>query len=162
MVAMTNGSGLHIYGSIGLSGRLWISDNAIQRMEFLNRHDCSVACDKELLVMGGDTIQYTDRMGCLPARKVQVAKTLMLPPDRKVHIRNGLNSEPSRPVGLIEGLLNREIAVAVAVTLDTPRIRRDVTVRCMNPGTEPQELKAGTVIGIYHPVKDDQIEKVDV
>ena len=67
VAAMADGSGLHIYGSIGLSGRLRnvpfearflvcrISDNAILGMEFLSRHDCSVACDKGLLVMGGQT-----------------------------------------------------------------------------------------------------------
>ena len=57
VAAMADGSGLHIYGSIGLTGRLRnvpfeakflvcrISDNAILGMEFLSRHDCSVACD---------------------------------------------------------------------------------------------------------------------
>ena len=81
-------SGLHIYGSIGLTGRLRnvpfearflvcrISDNAILGMEFLSRHDCSVACDKGLLVMGGKTIQCTDWMGRLQANKVQVTRTL--------------------------------------------------------------------------------------
>ena len=72
VAAMADGSGLHIYGSVGLTGRLRnvpfearflvcrISDNAILGMEFLSRHDCSVACDKGLLVMGGKTIQCTD------------------------------------------------------------------------------------------------------
>ena len=62
-----------------------ISDNAILGMEFLSRHDCSVACDKGLLVMGGKTIQCTDRAGRLLANKVQVTKTLTLPPDRGAH-----------------------------------------------------------------------------
>ena len=65
MAAMADGSGLHIYGSIDLPGRLRnvpfearflicrISDNALLGMEFLSRHDCLVACDKGLLVMGG-------------------------------------------------------------------------------------------------------------
>ena len=33
-----------------------ISENAILGMEFLSCHDCSVVCDKGLLVMGGKTI----------------------------------------------------------------------------------------------------------
>ena len=82
VAAMADGSGLHIYGSISLTGRLRnvpfearflvcrISDNAILGMEFLSRHDCSVACDKGLLVMGGKTIQCTDRTGRLLANKV--------------------------------------------------------------------------------------------
>ena len=68
VAAIADGSGLHIYGSIGLTGCLrnvqfearflicCISNNAILEMEFLSQHDCSVACDKRLLVMEGKTI----------------------------------------------------------------------------------------------------------
>ena len=159
MAAMADGSGLHIYGSINLSGQLRnmlfearflvcrISDNAILEIEFLSRHDCSGACDKGLLVMGGKTIPCTDRTGRLLANKIQVTRTLTLPPDREVHVSCRLNSEPSGHVGLI-GLLCRESGVAVAATLNRPRTKREVTVRCMNLGTEPRELKAGTIIGV--------------
>ena len=98
----------------------------ILEMEFLSRQDCSVACDKGLLVMGGKTIQCTDRIGHLLANKVQIIRTLILPPDREVHVSCRLNSEPSGPVGLIEDLLSEESGVAVAATLDRPRIKRDV------------------------------------
>ena len=81
-----------------------ISDNAILGMEFLSRHDYSVACDKRLLVMGGKTIQCTDRIGRLLANKVQIIRTLTLPPDREVHVKCRLNSEPSGPVELIKEL----------------------------------------------------------
>ena len=37
-----------------------------------------------------------------------------------------------------------------------------MTVRCMNLGMEPRELKAGTVIRIYQPVEEDQIEASEV
>ena len=73
-----------------------------------------------------------------------------------------MNSEPSETVGLIEGLLSGVSGVAVAATLDRPGAKREVTVRCMNLGMEPRELKAGTVIGIYQPVEEDQIEASDV
>ena len=110
--------------------------------------------------MGGKTIQCTDWMGRLQANKVQVTRTLTLPPDRRYSCR--LNSQPRRPVGLIEGLLNVESGVAVAATLDRPRIKREVTVRCMNLGMEPRELKAGIIIGIYQPIEEDQIEVAEV
>ena len=32
----------------------------------------------------------------------------------------------------------------------------------MNLGTEPRELKAGTIIGIYQPIDEDQIEDAEV
>ena len=72
VVVMADGSGLHIYGSIGLTGRLQnvpfedrflvcrILNNAIPAMKFLNCQDCSVACNKGLLVMEGKTIQCMD------------------------------------------------------------------------------------------------------
>ena len=50
----------------------------------------------------------------------------------------------------------------LSATLGTPRVKQEVTVRCTNLGTESLELKAGTVIGIYQPVEDDEIERVDV
>ena len=174
MAAMADGSNLHIYGSIGLSGWLSnvpfearflmcrISDNAILGMEFLRHHDCSVAFDKGLLLMGGKTIQCTDQAGCLLVNKFQVTRTLTLPSDREVYIRCKLNSEPSGPIELIEGLFGRESRVAVAATLDRPQTKLEVTVRCMNSGTEPRELKAGTVIGIYQPIKEDQVEAAEV
>ena len=120
VAAMFDGSGLHVDGNIGLSGRLRnmpfearflvcrISDNVILGMELLSRHDCSVACNKGLLVMGVKTIQCTDRMGRLLANKVQIIRMLTLPPDKEVHVKCRLNSEPSGPVGLIKGLLSRE------------------------------------------------------
>ena len=79
VVAMADGSSLHIYGIIGLSGSLRnvpcearflvsrISDNAILGMESLSRHYCFVACD-------------------LLANKIKIIKTLTLPLDREVHI----------------------------------------------------------------------------
>ena len=160
----SHGSSLHIYGSIGLTGRLRnvpfkarflvcrISDNAILGMEFLSRHDCSVTCDKGLLVIGGKSIQCTDRMGRLLANKVQVTRTLTLAPDREVHISCQLNSEPSGPIGLIESLLSEDSGVVVAATLNRPWMKR-ATVQCMNLDTEPRELKAETIIGISNPLK---------
>ena len=50
----------------------------------------------------------------------------------------------------------------VMATLDTPRAKQEVTVRCMNLGMEPRKLEARTVIGVYQPVEDDQIERADV
>ena len=52
--------------------------------------------------------------------------------------------------------------MVVAATLDRPGTKREVTVRCMNLGMEPRELNAGTVIGMYQPVEEDQIEASDV
>ena len=127
----------------------------ILEMEFLSRQDCSVACDKGLLVMSGKTIQCTDRIGHLLANKVQIIRTLILPLDREVHVGCRLISEPSAPVELIEGSLSGESGGAVTATLYRPRTKREVTVRCIDLGMEPRELKTGTIIGIYQPVEEN-------
>ena len=72
------------------------------------------------------------------------------------------NSEPSLSVGLTEGILNGESGVAIAATLDRPRIKWEVIVLCMNLGTGPRELKADTTIGVYQPIEEDQIEASEV
>ena len=33
---------------------------------------------------------------------------------------------------------------------------------CLNLGMEPRKLEAGTVIGVYQPVEDDQIERAGI
>ena len=35
-------------------------------------------------------------------------------------------------------------------------------MRCINLGTEPRELKAGTITGVYQPIEEDQIEAAEV
>lgn len=88
-------------------------------------------------------------MSLLLANEVQVTRTLTLPLDREVNISCRLNSKPIRTVILIEGLLCGKIGVGVAATLDRPRTKRQVTVRCMNLATEQRKLNAGTIVGVY-------------
>ena len=114
---MADGTGLPIYGNIRLEGRLRnvksdanflvcrISDDGILGMSFLREHDCSVTCDKGLLVVRGVPVQCTDKAGHLLANKVQVVRTLTLPPEAETQVCCHLNSTPSAPVGLIESLL---------------------------------------------------------
>ena len=168
--AMADGSGLPIYGSIRLEGRLRnvkfeadflvsrISDDGILGMSFLREQDCSVACDKGLLVIRGTPIQCTDKTGRLLANKVQVVRTLVLPPEAETQVCCRLNSDPSKPIGLIESLLEQDKGVAVAATLGKPTKDGTVLVRCLNLTREPQQLRAGSVIGVYQPVEEDQVE----
>ena len=171
---MADGSGLPIYGSIRLEGRLRntkfeadflvsrISDDGILGMSFLREQDCSVACDKGLLVMKGVPIPCTDKTGRLLANKVQVVRTLTLPPEAETQVCCRLNSEPSTPIGLIESMIGQDTGIAIAATLGRPSPDGRVLVRCLNLSSEPQELKSGSIIGLYQPVDDDQVEEHSV
>ena len=92
----------------------------------------------------------------------QAIRTLTLPPDIEVHVCCIHNSEPSGPVGLTENILSGESRVGVAVILDRPRIKWEVTARCMSLGTDPRELKATTIIGVCRPIEEDRIEASEV
>lgn len=61
---------------------------------------------KGLLLMAGETIQCTDRLGSLMANKVQATRTLALPPDKKVHVGSQINSDSSGLTELIESLMD--------------------------------------------------------
>ena len=167
---MADGSGLPIYGHIRLAARLRnvkfeadflvcrISDDGILGMSFLREQDCSVACDKGLLIVKGTTVQCTDKTGRLLASKVQVVRTSVLPPEAEIQVCSRLNLEPSTPIGLIKSLLEQDTGLAVAATLGKPTSDGRVLVRCLNLTSEPQQLKSGMVIGVYQPVEDEQIE----
>ena len=168
--AMADGSGLPIYGSIRLEGRIRnvkfeadflvcrISDDGIIGMSFLREQDCSVACDKGLLVIKGTAIQCTDKTGRLLANKVQVVRTLVLPPEAETQVCCRLNSDPSQPIGLIESLLDQDKGVAVAATLGKPTTDGTVLVRCLNLTREPQQLRAGSIIRVCQPIEEEQVE----
>ena len=134
IAAMADSSGLHIYGNIGLSGRLRnvlfearflvcrIWDNAILKIVPQSSQLLG------LLVMENKTIQCTDLAGRILANKVQVTRTLTLPPDKKVHVRYRLISEPSGPIGPIEDILGGKSGVVAVATLHRPRMKQEVTV----------------------------------
>ena len=88
----------------------------------------------------------------------QAIRTLTLPPDMEVHVCCIHNSEPSGPVEFTENILSGESGVGVAVILDRPRIKWEVTVHCMNLGTDPRELKAGTIIGVCRPIEASEVQ----
>ena len=62
----------------------------------------------------------------------------------------------------IENSLRKDKGMAVATTLNRPTFDQEVAVCCINLSSEPQELKARIAIGIYQPVKEDQIKRIDV
>ena len=47
----------------------------------------------------------------------------------------------------------------MAATSGWLRAKQKVVVRCMNLSAEPQEMKAGTIISIYPPIEENQIEE---
>ena len=167
--AMADGSGLPIYGRINLPGKLRnlkfeeeflvsrIADDAILGMVFLKNQECTLSCDKGIIVVGTETVLCTDQRGNLLANKVQVLSSTMIPPEAEMQVCCRLNTEPSSSLGLVENSLTMDTSLAVAATLCVSDNRRWLLVRCLNATKEPQELRSGMIIGLYQPVGNDQI-----
>ena len=99
----------------------------------------------------------TDQRGNLLSNKVQVLSSIVIPAETEMQVCCRLNSEPSSNLGLVENGFTRDTGLAVAATLCVPDNRNRLLVRCLNTAKEPQELRSGTIIGLYQPVGNDQI-----
>ena len=107
--------------------------------------------------MGTETVLCTDQRGHLLSNKVQVLGSIVIPPEAEMQVCCRFNSEPSSSLGLVENGFTRDIGLAVAATLCVPDSRRRLLVCCLNVTKEPQELRSGTIIGLYQPIGTDQI-----
>ena len=170
--ALADGSGLPIYGRIEITGRLRnvkfteeflvckISDEAILGMSFLRGQECTLACDRGVLIVGAETIACTDRAGNLLANKVQVLRPTVLSPGSEAQLCCRLTTPPSGPVGLVENYIHGDQGIVIAATLCKPQKDGRILVRCMNTMDESLELRAGSVVGLYQPVQPEQVMEV--
>lgn len=171
--ALADGSGLHIYGSIILKGRLRnvtfreeflvsrISDEAIIGMSFLRRQECTLDCDRGILVMGSETIPCVNKAGRLLANKVQVLRQTVLAPGKEAQLHCRLTTSPSGPVGLVENHLKGDQGIAIAATLCQPGSDGKLVVRCINTTDKSLEMQAGSVVGLYQPVEPEQVVEAE-
>ena len=156
--ALADGSGLPLYGSITLGGKIRnvpfqaeflvgrISDEAILGMVFLQEQECLLSCDKGILTIGNQSVMCVDRRGQLVSNKVQVIHTTQIGPGEEAQVCCRLNSEPSGATGLVENFLQTDTGIAVAATLCTPGAGRRLLVRCLNVRGATQELRAGSIL----------------
>ena len=55
-------------------------------IEFLSQQDCSVVCDKALLLLGRQSLPVYRQDGRILVNQVQVTRTLVLPPDNSLQL----------------------------------------------------------------------------
>ena len=153
--SMADGSGLPIYGSITLQGKVRnmrfegeflvsrIADDAILGMVFLKNQECTLSCDKGILTMGTEIVLCTDQRGNFLANKVQVLSSIVIPAEAEMQVCCRLNSEPSSSLGLVENGFTRDTGLAVAATLCVPdnRNRLLVVLSQYSKGTSRVEVR---------------------
>ena len=164
-----NGGSIVIYGTLTLSCRLRgvplsipfrvanITEDAILGMGFFRQNRCQLDLDQGVLHIGDHSIQCVDRTGYPLSAKVQVRKQITIPASTEMQIPCHLTNCTARPIGLIENLPTDDRGFRTATTIVTTDERRRVTARCINPHPSPITLSAGSVIGTFSVLTDEQI-----
>ena len=166
---MADGSGLLIYGYIVLPCRIRtvqlnilfkvanITDDAILGMNFFDENECTLFVHKGLLSLHDQMLTCTNRAGEMLSNKVQAASTIVVPAGSEAQIVCRLSSPPANTMGIVEHFSENDPTVVVAATLTKLNHQGKFLVRCLNAKDEPVTLKAGTTLGLYTPVNQDQV-----
>jgi transposase InsO family protein len=164
---MADGSRTKIYGQISLLTKLRCvkktihyhvartHHDAILGMDFFNQ-GCKLDLGKAIFEIDGKQLACTDKFGNPLSSKVQVLKSTEIPPGAESSVTCRLVHFVSGQQGLVEGGLHSQVAVAaclVTPAADTYKL----PVRCYNPASHPITLSAGSVIGSYVAINEDQI-----
>ena len=131
-----------------------ISEDAILGMPFLTNHDCRMDFTKPVVTIGERELVCTDRYGRLMASRVQTVKKVTIPPRTEVALSCRLTSHNHVPEGIIESLSDK---VVLASSVNRPGVKGAVIVRCLNPTSQPLELPAGTTIGTFTSIDQQDI-----
>ena len=164
---LADGTRLPFYGILRLNVRLrqvkteevfiisQLNEDAILGMPFLVERQCKMDFRRPVLLLDGQEIKCTDRQGRLLSNHIQAVRRKVLPPESEKTILCRVTSRNYCPTGLVEALPE---GVPLAASLNTPDVKGQVLVRCLNPSKQPVELKSGAVIGTYTGVEDQEVE----
>lgn len=163
---MADGTRLPFYGLIKAPIRLrdikteetfvvsGIKEDAILGMPFLKENKCIIEFEQSTINIGLKSLQCTDRLGRLLTNKVQVVRQTVLPPSTESHVICRINTQAYPPVGVVE---RSEGSLLVATSLNCPNPKGQMVVRCLNPTDQPVTINAGSVIGTYTGVEEQEI-----
>ena len=87
--------------------------------------------------------------------KVQAWKSTVIQPGAEVSVVCRISTKNYPTLRMIESCDHQ---LPVACSLNRSGIQGRVLVRCVNPGLQPLELKAGQIIGSYTAVKEDNVQ----
>ena len=134
-----------------------VAEDAIPGMAFFAEQKCHLALDQGILSLGGQQLQCTDKTGGLISTKVQILRETLVPAATELQLNCRLIGHPSERTGVIEHHHEDDLGVRIAHTLTHVQTNGNVTVRCINPHSSPVTLRAGTTIGLFSAIQEDQI-----
>ena len=168
---MADGTRLPFYGIVQLRIRLKellieerlvvsrISEDVILGMPFLARHSCTIDFNSTKVIVDGKQIECTDRHGRQLSSSVQLIRETTVPPETEMTLQCRVTAREYCPVGLIEGKAD---GLCLATSVNRPDHQGRVMVRCLNPAGQPLQVKAGTTLGIYTSIEEDDINEAEL
>ena len=133
-------------------------EDIILGMSFLMEQDCMLDFKKGVLELQGRKLHCTDRQGRPLVCKVQVYREVEIPPGQETTVMGRVQEAVSHMHGIMEG---QKEGVLFASTLNRPDEKGRIMLRCLNPSSQPVMLKAGTVVGEWHRVGEQDIQLLD-
>jgi len=163
---LADGSCILFYGVVELTGKVrdqainetfivsQFKEDAILGMPFLKRHRCHIDFNKSAVVMAGRELACVDRFGRPLVGGVQVVQRCIVPRCHRATVRCRVNCREISHLGVVKGALG---AVQLANSLNRLNERGEFLVQCMNPFTEPVELPAGSLVGKFYSVQEEDV-----
>jgi len=163
---LADGSCIPFYGIIELTGRVrnqaiqetfivsQLKENAILEMPFLKRHRCCIDFNKSAMLMGDRELACVDRFGGPLVGGVQVVRSCTIPGRSRPTIHSRGNSSQISGLGVVEVAHDR---IQLASSLNRLTARGEILVQCVNPFTESVKLLAGSMLGRFHSVQEEDV-----
>ena len=108
--------------------------------------------------MGEHVLACVDRTGYPLSAKIQVRREVVLPASTEMQVPCHLTNCTAGPTGLTENLPSDDHGFRTATSLVTVDEKRRLSVRCINPHPQPVTIPAGTVIGLFSVVTEEQVD----
>ena len=159
-----------IYGSLTLSCRLRgvhldipfrvasITEDAILGMGFVRENRCQLDLDQGILHIGDHSIQCIDKTGYPLSAKIQIRRKVVIPASTEMQVPCQLTNCTARPTGITENLPADDRGFRTATSVTTVNEKRQLMARCINPHPTSVTLPAGSIIGTFSVITDDQID----
>jgi len=163
---LADGLCIPFYGIIKLTGRVrnqaiqetfivsQLKEDAILGMPFLKRHGCHIDFSKSAVVMSGQELACVDKFDRLLVGGVQVVRNCTIPGCSRATIHCRVNNSQIFGLGVVEGVHDK---IQLASSLNQLTARREILVQCVNPFTESVKLPAGSMLGCFHSVQEEDV-----
>jgi len=164
---LADGSCIPFYGIVELTGRIrdqviqetfiisQLKEDTILRMSFLKQHGCRIDFSKSAMLMAGKELACVDKSGRPLVGGEQVVRNCTIPGRSRATIHCRVNSSQISGLGVVEGAHDR---IQLASSLNRLTARGVILVQCINPFTESVKLPAGSLLGRFHLVQEEDVE----